>query len=163
MPTVLLSIGANLGDRQASLQSVIDAMRIAFTDIEVSRVLRTPPWGHTDQPEFFNAAVRARTELSPMETLEFAHDCEAAAKRVRDERWGPRTLDVDIIDYEGVQQDDATLTLPHPRAHERAFVLACLADIDPDIVIPGHGNVMRLLHHVDVSGIEPVGTLQVPA
>lgn len=163
MPTVLLSIGANLGDRLAALQSVVYGMRGRFTNIEVSRVLQTPPWGYTEQPAFLNAAIRADTALTPMQTLDFAHECEAAAARVRDERWGPRTLDVDVIDYEGVQQTDPVLTLPHPRAHERAFVLACLADIDPQIEIPGHGNVMALLHHVDVTGIEPVGTLDVPA
>lgn len=163
MPSVLLSIGANLGDRQAALQSVVDAMVGKFSDIEVSRVFRTPPWGHVEQPEFLNAAIRATTSLSPAEVLAFAQDCEHAAKRVRDERWGPRTLDVDIVDYEGVSLADPQLTVPHPRAHERAFVLACLADIDPLIEIPGRGNVLKLLHHVDTRGIEPVSILRVTA
>lgn len=163
MPSVLLSIGANLGDRQAALQSVVDAMHKDFTDIEPSRVFRTPPWGHVEQPEFLNAAIRAKTELTPYEVLAFAQACEASAQRVRDERWGPRTLDVDIIDYEGVALHDPDLTLPHPRAHERAFVLACLADIDPLIEIRGRGKVLGLLHHVDVSGIEPVSELRVSA
>ncbi len=160
MPKVLLSIGSNLGDRQAALQSVVDAMADGFTDIEASRVFRTPPWGYADQPEFLNAAVRANTALSPIEVLAFAQECEQSASRIRDEHWGPRTLDVDIIDYEGVLLDDPALTLPHPRAHERAFVLVCLADIDPQIEIPNHGNVMKLLHHVDSTGIEPVSELQ---
>lgn len=161
MPRLLLSIGANIGDRQAALQSVIDSMAERFTDIEVSRILQTPPWGHIDQPAFLNAAIRATTTLHPTEVLEFAQACEREAERVRSEHWGPRTLDVDIIDYEGVQQSDPLLTLPHPLAHERAFVLACLADIDPQIEIPGRGNVISLLHHVDTSGIEPFGELRV--
>lgn len=163
MARVILGIGSNLGDRQAALQSVVDAMQGSFVDIEVSRILQTPPWGHVDQPAFLNAAIRASTELTPLQVLAFARACEASADRVRAERWGPRTLDVDVIDYEGVQQTDPELTLPHPRAHERAFVLACLADIDPQIELAGRGNVMKLLHHVDVSGIEDFGALQVPA
>lgn len=162
MPTVLLSIGSNLGDRQAALQSVVDAMPAAFDAIEVSRIFETPPWGYVDQPAFYNAAIRARTDLTPSQVLDFAHDCEAAAVRVRDERWGPRTLDVDVITYDSLMQDDPTLTLPHPRTHERAFVLVPIADIDPLFEIPGKGNVMRLLHHVDITGITPIGELDLP-
>ena len=162
MATVLLSIGSNLGDRKAALQSVVDVMPPRFTDIEVSRIFETPPWGYTDQPVFYNAAIRAHTQLSPQDVLEFAHECEAAAARIRDERWGPRTLDVDVITYDDVTQDDPALTIPHPRTHERAFVLVPIADIDPLFEIPGKGNVMRLLHHVDITGIEPVGGLELP-
>jgi len=162
MATVLLSIGSNLGDRQAALQSVVDAMRTDFTDIEVSRIFKTPPWGYADQPEFYNAAIRATTSLAPKQILEFAQRCEAEADRVRDERWGPRTLDVDVISFDAVIQDDPDLTLPHPRTHERAFVLVPIADIDPLIEIPGRGNVLSLLHHVDVTGIEPIAELVTP-
>ena len=162
MPTVLLGIGSNLGDRKAALQSVIDAMATDFTDIQPSRIFETPPWGYTDQPVFYNAAIRATTTLTPQQVLDFAHTCEANAQRQRDEHWGPRTLDVDVITYDDLIQDDPTLTLPHPRTHERAFVLVPIADIDPLIEIPGKGNVMRLLHHVDITGIQPVGELELP-
>ena len=162
MPTVLLSIGSNLGDRKAALQSVIDAMATAFTGIEPSRIFETPPWGYTDQPVFYNAAIRATTTLTPQQVLDFAHTCESNAQRQRDEHWGPRTLDVDVITYDDLIQDDPTLTLPHPRTHERAFVLVPIADIDPLIEIPGKGNVLRLLHHVDITGIQPVGELELP-
>ena len=162
MPTVLLSIGSNLGDRNAALQSVIDAMATDFTDIQASRIFETPPWGYTDQPVFYNAAIRATTALTPQQVLDFAHTCETSAQRQRDEHWGPRTLDVDVITYDDLIQDDPTLTLPHPRTHERAFVLVPIADIDPLIEIPGKGNVMRLLHHVDITGIQPVGELELP-
>lgn len=163
MPTVLLSIGANLGDRQAALQSVVDAMALEFSHIEASRVFETPPWGYVEQPSFLNAAIRARTSLSPNQVLDFARQCELSAQRTRDAHWGPRTLDVDVVAYDEVVQDDPELTLPHPRTHERAFVLVPLADIDPLIEIPGRGNIMKLLHHVDTSGIEPIGTLVVPS
>ena len=161
MATVLLSIGANLGDRLAALQSVVDAMRTDFRAIEVSRVFETPPWGETDQPAFLNAAIRAETELPPAAVLAFAHACETAAQRVRDRRWGPRTLDVDVIGYQQLVQTDPELTLPHPRAHERAFVLVCLDDIDPTIELPGHGSVHALLEGLDRTGIEPVAQLVV--
>lgn len=162
MATVLLSIGSNLGDRQAALQSVVDAMHTDFTDIQASRIFKTPPWGYADQPEFYNAAIRSTTGLTPEQVLEFAQRCEAEADRVRDERWGPRTLDVDVISYDAVIQDDPDLMLPHPRTHERAFVLVPIADIDPLIEIPGRGNVLSLLHHVDVTGIEPIAELVTP-
>lgn len=163
MATVLLGIGANLGDRLAALQSVVDAMRTDFTAIELSRVFETPPWGETEQPAFFNAAIRADTELAPHEVLAFAQACESAAQRVRDRRWGPRTLDVDVIDYQHLVQSDPELTLPHPHAHERAFVLVCLDDIDPTIELPGYGSVHALLAGLDVTGIEPVAQLEVTA
>lgn len=163
MPSVVLSIGSNLGDRIAALQSVVDAMSVGFDELEVSRVFETPPWGYVDQPPFLNAAIRAQTQLSPAEVLSFAQACEGAAERVRNERWGPRTLDVDVILYDDLEQSNPELVLPHPRAHERAFVLVCMADIDPTMRIPGRGNVMSLLHHVDVAGIEPVGSLEVSA
>lgn len=161
MPTVVLSIGSNIGDRQAALQSVVEAMQGIFTDIEVSRIFETPPWGYVEQPAFLNAAIRAKTDLSPLEVLEFTKGCEANALRTRDERWGPRTLDVDIILYDQLVLTDPNLILPHPRAHERAFVLICLADIDPMMRIPGRGVVLSLLHHVDATGIAPAGELAV--
>ncbi len=160
MAEVLLSIGANLGDRNAALQSVVDAMHEGFTDITVSRVFETPPWGNLDQPAFLNAAIRAQTTLTPEEVLAFAHQCEDRAARVRDVRWGPRTLDVDVIAYDELEQSDPSLTLPHPRAWERAFVLVCLADIDRAFRLHG-STVGELLGRQDLSGIRVVGALEV--
>ncbi len=162
MAHVLLGIGANLGDREAALQSVVDAMPGHFTGIHASRVYSTPPWGVTDQPAFLNAVIAADTEQSPMQVLAFARDCEERAQRVREVRWGPRTLDVDIIAYDALIQDDPELTLPHPRAHERAFVLAGVVDLDPTFAFPRHGSALQLLERADSAGIVAVGELRVP-
>ena len=145
MPVVVLSIGSNVGDRLAALQSVVDAMTTDFVAIEASGVFETAPWGGVEQPSFLNAGIRAITQLAPMEVLAFAQQCEHAAGRSRDVRWGPRTLDVDVITYDDMRSDEPVLTLPHPHAHERRFVLACLCDIDPDMELPGRGSVRDLL------------------
>jgi 2-amino-4-hydroxy-6-hydroxymethyldihydropteridine diphosphokinase len=163
MAHVRLGIGANLGDREAALQSVVDAMSGQFTGIRASSVYDTPPWGVLDQPTFLNAVIAAETELSPTQVLHFAHACEAAAERVRDVRWGPRTLDVDVITYDEICSDDPALTLPHPRAHERAFVLLGVVELEPDAEIPGLGAAQQLLDALDTSGITAVSHLRVTA
>lgn len=161
MARVLLGLGANLGDREAALQSVIDAMAQDFTHIRCSRIYETPPWGVTDQPAFLNAVVAADTMLSPSQVLSFGQHCEQAAHRVNDVRWGPRTLDVDVLAYDEVHQDDPRLTLPHPLAHVRAFVLVPLLELEPDFMFEGHGFARDLLNRLGDDGIVAVGTLQV--
>lgn len=145
MARVVLSIGANLGDRRAALQSVLDAMGEEFTGVRVSPIYETAPWGGVEQPAFLNAAVAADTDLSPLAVLAFAQACETRSGRTRDVRWGPRTLDVDVVTYDDLRMDTPALTLPHPRAHERAFVLVCMRDLDADATIPGRGRVDALL------------------
>lgn len=154
MAHVLLSVGANLGDREAALQSVLDAMVGRFTGIHASAVYETAPWGVLDQPSFLNAVIAADTDLTPMQVLQFAWECEEAAARVHDVRWGPRTLDVDIITYDGLVSHDPALTLPHPRAHERAFVLVPLFEVEPDAVLPGLGRAADYLEVLGTRGIE---------
>ncbi len=112
------------------------------------------------QPSYFNAVVILKTTLPPSSLLERAHAVEEAFHRVRDERWGPRTLDVDIVAYADVVSDDPHLTLPHPRAHERAFVLAPWHDVDPDAQLPGHGPVAGLLEAVTRDGVAPRADLE---
>lgn len=163
MAHVLLSIGANLGDRQAALQSVVDAMPGNFHAIRASSVYDTPPWGVLDQPSFLNAVIAAETWLSPEQVLAWGQDVEQAAHRERYRHWGPRTLDVDVITYDDVRSDDPDLTLPHPRAHERAFVLVGVVELDPDAVIPGHGSARTLLEGLDRSGIVVHSQLRLPA
>ena len=163
MAHVLLSIGANLGDRESALQSVLDAMPGNFHAIRVSRVYDTPPWGVLDQPSFLNAVIAADTWLSPEQVLAWGQDCEQAAHRERYRHWGPRTLDVDLITYDDVRSDDPNLMLPHPRAHERAFVLVGIAELEPDAVIPGRGSARDLLEALDRSGITEFSKLHVPA
>ncbi len=121
--------------------------------IAVSPVYETVPVGGPPQPDYLNAVLLARTTLPSRALLGYLHEIEAACRRVREVRWGPRTLDIDIITVDGEASADPELTLPHPRAHERAFVLAPWHDVDPDAVLPGHGPVATLLAAADTSGV----------
>jgi 2-amino-4-hydroxy-6-hydroxymethyldihydropteridine diphosphokinase len=127
----VLSIGSNLGDRLETLRSVVTGLGEQV--LAVSSVYETAPWGLADQPDFLNAVVIAADPgAGPSDWLARAQQFEAAAARIREVRWGPRTLDVDVIDVDGIRSDDPVLTLPHPRAAERAFVLVPWAEIDSD-------------------------------
>lgn len=117
----VLSIGSNMEDRRALLQTVFD--EFAAETVAASPVFATPPWGVTDQDEFLNAVLIVDVDCTPLELLRRGQKLEEAAERVRVRHWGPRTLDVDIVQIDGVTSDDPELTLPHPYAHERAFVL----------------------------------------
>lgn len=119
----------------------------------VSPVYETVPVGGPPQPDYLNAVVLADIAISARDLLDRLHEVEAAFDRVRLVRWGPRTLDIDIIAVAGTRSDDPVLTLPHPRAHERAFVLAPWHDVDPDAVLPGHGPVADLLARASQTGI----------
>lgn len=163
MAHVVLSIGANLGDRLAALQSVIDGMPGGFRNVRASHAYETPPWGVLEQPAFLNAVVVADTDLTPMQVLSFARRCEESSDRVRDTRWGPRTLDVDIITYDDLVSHDPELTLPHPRAHERAFVLVPWVEVEPTAVIPGLGAAADFLEVLGSAGISQQDALVVPA
>jgi 2-amino-4-hydroxy-6-hydroxymethyldihydropteridine diphosphokinase len=149
----VLALGANLGDRVEALQSAVDALAGAGRVLAVSGVYQTAPVGGPEQPDYFNAVVVLETPLSPQALLDLAHDVENAAGRVRLERWGPRTLDVDIIGYDDIVSSDPELTLPHPRAHERGFVLAPWVEVSPDATLPGHGRIADLLDTVERSGV----------
>jgi 2-amino-4-hydroxy-6-hydroxymethyldihydropteridine diphosphokinase len=163
---VVLSAGANLGDRLGTLQACVNAIgRLPDTDVlAISPVYQTAPVGGPPQPDYLNAVLTATTGLGPLELLEAAHGIEAEAGRVRDVRFGPRTLDVDIICYSGEVSDDPVLTLPHPRAHQRAFVLVPWLDIDPEATVPGRGPVRDLVVGLDVSGVrrQPEMMLRLP-
>lgn len=160
----VISLGSNLGNRLETLQGAIDAledtpgMRVKA----VSPVYETEPWGVEpgSQPAYFNAVVVVKTTLPPSSLLERAHAVEEAFHRVRDERWGARTLDVDIVAYADMVSDDPVLTLPHPRAHERAFVLAPWHDLDPEARVPGRGPVTELLALVTRDGVTPRADLE---
>jgi 2-amino-4-hydroxy-6-hydroxymethyldihydropteridine diphosphokinase len=154
--SVVLALGSNLGDRREILQEAVDAIaRIEGVRVEkASPVYETMPVGGPPQPDYLNAVLLARTALPTLDLLDRLHEVEAEFDRVRLVRWGPRTLDIDIITVEGERGDDPELTLPHPRAHERAFVLAPWHDIDPDAVLPGYGPVADLRKAADSSGIK---------
>ncbi|MFB6891916.1 2-amino-4-hydroxy-6-hydroxymethyldihydropteridine diphosphokinase [Kitasatospora sp. NPDC056327] len=144
----VVALGSNLGDRLDTLQGAVDAL----ADTPGLRIKAVSPvyetdavGGPGDQPAYFNAVVVLRTTLPPRDLLERGNAIEDAFGRVRTVHWGPRTLDVDLLAYEGVVSEDPQLVLPHPRSHERAFVLAPWLDAQPDAEVPGHGPVAELL------------------
>jgi 2-amino-4-hydroxy-6-hydroxymethyldihydropteridine diphosphokinase len=163
--SAVLALGSNLGDRGSILQGCVDAIA-GIPEVRVmavSPVYETVPVGGPPQPDYLNAVLLARTTLPSRALLDRLHEVEAAFDRVRDVRWGPRTIDIDIVAVEGEASDDPELTLPHPRAHERTFVLAPWHDVDPDAVVPGHGPVAALLAAADTSGIRrSTATLVIP-
>ena len=141
MTGAVLGLGANLGDSRGALRAAVAGIAGA-DDVEVvgvSGLWRTSPVGGPEQPDYRNAVVLVRTARHPLELLGLARALEDAADRNRDVRWGPRTLDVDVLDVEGVRSDDPLLTIPHPRAHQRAFVLAPWAQVDPQWVLAPAG------------------------
>ncbi|MBB1252669.1 2-amino-4-hydroxy-6-hydroxymethyldihydropteridine diphosphokinase [Streptomyces alkaliterrae] len=156
----VISIGSNLGNRLETLQGAIDALEDTpgVRVKAVSPVYETEPWGVEpgSQPSYFNAVVLIKTTLPPASLLERGQAIEEAFERVRDERWGPRTIDVDIVSYQDVVSSDPTLTLPHPRAHERAFVLVPWHDVDPAAEVPGRGPVSDLLAEIGGDGTRGV-------
>lgn len=144
MTRAVLSLGSNLDDRLGYLQLAIDGLREVL--VAVSRVYETEPWGVTDQPRFLNAiCIADDTTASHWDWLSAAQGLEADAGRTREQRWGPRTLDVDIVTVDGVTSDAPELLLPHPGTPQRASVLIPWLEIDADAVVPGHGRVADLL------------------
>jgi 2-amino-4-hydroxy-6-hydroxymethyldihydropteridine diphosphokinase len=147
-----VGLGANLGDREATIRRAVELLR-ADSDVRVTAVssLReTEPWGLVDQPRFLNGVAVVETELAPRELLERLLGVERALGRSRDgPRFGPRTIDLDLLLYDGVRLDEPGLTLPHPRLHERRFVLEPLAELDPGLEIPGRGSVQTLIAALD--------------
>lgn len=149
-----LSLGGNIGDVAAAFAKALrgfdehDGVRV----IARSQVWRTPPWGKTDQPDFLNMAALVETSLTPHELLALCLEVERSAGRERGERWGPRTLDIDIVAYDNITLADETLTLPHPRAAERAFVLVPLAEIAGGVQV-GAQSVAALAQAADKSSM----------
>ena len=155
---VVLAVGSNLGDRLGTLQGCVQAIGgLPDTDVlAISPVYETAPVGGPAQPDYLNAVLIASTGLRPRDLLTAAQGIEADFGRIRlagAERFGPRTLDIDIISYGAQISGDPVLILPHPRAHERAFVLAPWHDIDPGALLPGRGPVAALLAGLDCRGV----------
>ncbi|WP_327088795.1 2-amino-4-hydroxy-6-hydroxymethyldihydropteridine diphosphokinase [Nonomuraea sp. NBC_01738] len=152
----VLALGSNLGRRFQTLQGAVDTLFDApgLEFVAVSPVYETDPvGGPPGQKPYLNAIVVAETKLQPSMLLDRAQSVENAFGRVREERWGPRTLDVDLIVVGEKLSDDPELTLPHPRAFERAFVLVPWVQVDPDAEIPGHGRIADLLAGLDRGGV----------
>lgn len=154
-----IGLGGNLGDPRAAMRAAIGLLGAdARTSVEnVSSLYRTPPWGKTDQPDFLNAVAELRTTLSPRALLRLCLSAEAALHRVRDERWGPRSIDLDILLYGDLELDEEGLTVPHPRMLERAFVLVPLAEIAPETMVKGR-TVRDWLAGLDRGGIVVAAT-----
>ncbi|WP_433435757.1 2-amino-4-hydroxy-6-hydroxymethyldihydropteridine diphosphokinase [Nonomuraea sp. CA-141351] len=153
---VVLALGSNLGPRFQTLQGAVDTLFDApgLEFVRASPVYETDPvGGPPGQKPYLNAIVIAETTLAPRTLLERAQGVENAFGRVRAERWGPRTLDVDLIVVGDTVCDEPELTLPHPLAHERAFVLVPWVKADPDGVLPGRGRVAELVEGVDQQGV----------
>jgi 2-amino-4-hydroxy-6-hydroxymethyldihydropteridine diphosphokinase len=154
----VLSIGANLGDARAALQSAVDAMRPWL--VAMSPVYRTAAWGPIEQPDFLNAVLIVDDPTaSASDWLARGQAVESASGRVRDVRWGPRTLDVDVIDVDATSSSDPVLTLPHPRAADRAFVLVPWLAADPSARLSGRpvSQLIEALPDAERDGVAPAG------
>jgi 2-amino-4-hydroxy-6-hydroxymethyldihydropteridine diphosphokinase len=156
---VVYSLGSNLGDRFAMLQGAVDQLSgsLLLRELRVSPVYETAPVGGPEQPAYLNAVVVCESAAAPLELLGVAYQVEQAHGRTREEHWGARTLDVDLLMVGELVDDDPTLTIPHPRAHDRAFVLVPWSEVDPAAVLVGHGAVAALARAaVDREGADAV-------
>jgi 2-amino-4-hydroxy-6-hydroxymethyldihydropteridine diphosphokinase len=150
-----LGLGSNLGDRLANLQGAVDRLA-GEGGIRVdasSRVWETAPVGGPDQPDYLNAVIRVETDLTPDELLAACRRVESALGRERTERWGPRTIDLDLLLYDERAVDEPGLVVPHPLIGERAFVVLPLLELDPDPVLPDGRRLIDL--RLDTSGVAP--------
>lgn len=155
MHRATLGLGGNIGDPVQSMARALQSLdrRADCTVIAVSRLYRTPPWGKTDQSFFFNACAAIDTTLAPVPLLDICLELEREMKRERLERWGPRTLDIDVLTYDDRVQSAPKLELPHPRMKQRGFVLMPLSDFASDMMIADR-TVADWLQDADVQGIE---------
>ncbi len=156
-----IGLGGNIGNVRANMVQALHllARAASIRVVRVSGLYATPPWGKLDQPDFLNAAAELSTSLEPRDLLEACLFAEHALRRVRSERWGPRTIDLDILAMEGVAMHETGLEIPHPRLHVRAFALAPLADLAPDLAISGR-TVAQWLSEADQGGIRRIATAE---
>jgi 2-amino-4-hydroxy-6-hydroxymethyldihydropteridine diphosphokinase len=156
-----VGVGANLGDREETILAAIDLLAVqpGVDVVGVSALRETEPWGPVEQPPYLNGAVALETDLDPRDLLDVLLDVERrfGRNRAMEVRWGPRTLDLDLLLHGDLVRDEPGLALPHPRLHERRFVLEPLADLDPALVVPGRGTVAELLASLDARPAPPDG------
>ena len=138
---VVIALGSNLGDRKETLDSAVGALKQIITVTKVSSYIETDPVGGPEQPDYLNAVLIGESDLEPTDLFLKMQAIELAAGRERLERWGARTLDLDLIVAGDLVMDTELLTLPHPRAHERRFVLDPWLEVDPQAILPGFGEV----------------------
>ena len=144
----VVSLGANIGEPKANLDLAIALLREATNVVAVSTYLQTKPVGGPEQPDYLNAVAIVESELPAKDLLAVLNGIETAMGRTREVHWGPRVIDLDLIQYGGLLVNDEKLTLPHPRAHERRFVLAPWFEVEPDAVLLTHGRISDLLNTV---------------
>jgi 2-amino-4-hydroxy-6-hydroxymethyldihydropteridine diphosphokinase len=142
----VVSLGANIGDPKANLDLAVALLREATEVITVSSYLQTKPLGGPEQPDYLNAVAIVESELPAKDLLAVLNGIETAMGRTREIHWGPRVIDLDLIQYGGLLVHDEKLTLPHPRAHERRFVLAPWFEIEPEAILLTHGRISDLLN-----------------
>jgi len=143
-----VGVGANLGDREATIRRAVELLRDVpgVEDVELSSLIETEPWGYADQPPFLNGALRLRTSLAPGRLLDVLLGVEEQLGRTRGTiRYGPRLIDLDLLLFGRAEVQEPGLTVPHPHLHEREFALVPLQELDPALVIPGHGPVADVL------------------
>lgn len=151
---IYLALGTNLGDRMENLRQAVTALSPQMEVKAKSHVYETPPWGYEDQPKFYNQVIKADTYLQPEPLLKHLKRLEVALGRQPNFRNGPRLIDIDLLFYDHVVQNTPTLTLPHPRLHERGFVLLPLMDIAPEFVHPVlKKNVREMISSCSLEGM----------
>ena len=157
MTNVFIGLGGNLGDRRETMRSAVEVIREVIDDVRVSSLYESAAWGVTDQPAFLNAVVRGRTSLKPLDLLDAMQAIENDLGRVREQHWGPRLIDIDILLYGSAVIDEPRLQVPHPYMTQRGFVLRPLADLAAGLTLPDGSLVGELLTTVsqdDVKRIE---------
>lgn len=156
--TAFLALGTNLGDRMSNLDEALARLPPAVKILKQSPIYETKPWGITDQPLFLNMVVQVETGLSPSKLLMHLKHIETEMGRTPTVRYGPRTIDMDILFYDDLILETRHLTIPHPRLHERAFVLVPLHDIAPDFIHPVlEKSIGTLMNAIDLSGVKIYG------
>lgn len=164
MAISFLSLGSNLGDRLDHLSKAITALanQPKIKVLKVSSVYQTKPVGGPEQEDYLNAVVKIQTELSALELLDVTQSIENNEGRIREVRWGPRTLDVDVLTYDDLNSADEKLTLPHPRISERAFVLVPFFEIDPQATISGLGKIADLYKQIAKFDVQLNSDMKLP-
>ncbi|HIE25197.1 MAG TPA: 2-amino-4-hydroxy-6-hydroxymethyldihydropteridine diphosphokinase [Anaerolineales bacterium] len=156
MKTIYIALGSNLGNRLANLRAAIASLPPELRVTRESTIYETPPWGYTNQPSFLNIVIEAKTELEPCALLSYLKEKEKTLGRVKNFKNGPRRIDLDLLFYDNHILNAKKLTIPHPRLHERAFVLVPLADIAPEFEHPIlKKKISVLLQDVEISKIVP--------
>lgn len=156
MTNVFLGLGGNLGDRRQLMRSAVAEIRQVVDDVRVSSLYESAAWGVTDQPAFLNAVVRGRTTLNPLELLDAVQSIENELGRVREQHWGPRVIDIDILLYGAEVIDEPRLQVPHPYMTQRGFVLRPLADLAAGLTLPDGSLVGELLTTVNQSDLRRI-------